>query len=159
MKRRSLYTLSARALMAAFWITAGTGCLRCCSLGDDTAASTSTCDEEEERCESPPSGCKPTLPDRGRLKLTFSRPLPVEVRIYEGEHFETGRLAKVFKPSDTAATVELPWGRYAATALYVRGGDTVLAVDGDGLGYEALSTCEGTCYEVDNGEADLELRE
>jgi len=154
-----LKLISARTLMASFWILAGTGCLRCCEFGEDAAASTSTCDEETETCEPWPDDCTAVLPELGRLTLAFSSPLPIEVRVYEGEHFETGRLAKVWVPADTVAKLDLPYARYAATALYVRDGDTVLVVDGDGIGYETIESCQGTCYEAENGEMDLKLRE
>ena len=57
----------------------------------------------------------------------------------------------------------LLWSLALALALAAcgsgRGGDTILAVDGDGIQVQAIRTCSGDCWEVSHGKMDLELRE
>lgn len=127
------------AVVAVAWVLAG-----------------ATCNEE---CEDDPPECRSTLPAEANLLVKVSDPPPVEVRVYRGTSFETGTLVWSGPPSGTAWTLSLPYNDYSATALYVIGGDSVLAVDGDAIEYDRDTYCGGTCYEIEDGEVDLRLEE
>ena len=113
-----------------------------------------TCADED--CDYPPDSCRRTLPPTASLLIKVSEPLPAEVRVYSGSSFETGTLVWSGVPAGTAWTLSLPHGKnYSATALYVSGGDSVLAVDGDRLDYSTDDYCGTTCYSLEDGEVDL----
>ncbi len=114
----------------------------------------STC--YEEGCEEAPASCRRTLPPTASLLIKVSEPLPAEVRVYSGKDFEKGTLVWNGVPEGTAWTLTLPHGKdYSATALYVSGGDSLLAIDGDRLDYDTDEYCGTICYKIEDGEVDL----
>lgn len=118
------------------------------ALADDDTTGT--------ECTPPPASCRKTRPDGARLYIQVSRPLPAVVTVYRGD-FEEGRVEWSGPPSGTSFSIPLPYGDYSATASYARGGKTIVAVDGDDLDYTWTNTCEGACYEAQDGSVDLEL--
>lgn len=90
--------------------------------------------------------------------LRVSQPLPTEVRVYAGSAYETGTLVWSGAPTSVTWSLRLPLGDYAATALYPGTGDTVLAVDGDVVGYTEERYCDGECFLEADGTVDLRLR-
>jgi hypothetical protein len=113
---------------------------------------------EEETCIPTPPDCTGTTPASAFLNISLSEPLPVVVRIYRGAAYETGDLIEVKHPSSKTFGMEVPLGTYSVTALYIRGGDSVLAVDGGEVTYRDVTTCERTCRVGDNDEINLSLQ-
>jgi hypothetical protein len=115
------------------------------------------CEEEEEVCTPMPEYCPRTVPEEAGLRILLSEPLPVRVAVYHGNEYETGTLNQAWAPSKKDNWIEVPLGTYSVTALYVTGGDSVLAVDVDVVDYAGFETCTATCYFSDDGEVDLTL--
>ncbi len=108
------------------------------------------------------SVCFANPPDSGYLRpeLTIDRDHPrVPVAVYEGD-IETGTLLLQDTFALPTPRILMPAGRrYAMTATYIRGGDTIIAVDGDELAIKkAVGQCGGTCYVVTGGFFDLRLK-
>jgi hypothetical protein len=114
-------------------------------------------DEDEESCSPAPSNCPRSVPESGNLLVHVSQPLPVRVNIYAGAAYETGILIGSGAPSSTTWSLSLPLGKYSATALYVQGKDSVLAVDGGEVGYDSKGYCDETCFSATDGEVNLRL--
>jgi hypothetical protein len=112
---------------------------------------------EEDTCRPMPEYCPRTVPEEAGLRILLSEPLPVRVAVYRGSEYETGTLNQAWTPSRKDNWIEVPLGRYAVTALYVIGGDSVLAVDVTDVDYVRFETCTNTCYFSDDGEVDLRL--
>ena len=115
-------------------------------------------DPDCDACTPRPRNCPRDIPAEANLILRVSQPLPAEVRVFAGAAHETGRLIWSGVPSSAIWSMRLPLGDYAATALYPQTGDTVLAVDGDYVGYSETSYCEGSCFTEADGEVDLRLK-
>ena len=110
-------------------------------------------DDEDENC-SPFRGCDSRKPTSAWLDCDVSDHLQrIEVRA--GRYFETG--SPVWSGRE-AFSLELPLGWYAARALYVKDGDSVLAVDGEELTFSESENCGTTCYEREHVTLDLALR-
>ena len=108
------------------------------------------------------SQCFAVAPDSGFLALhvTINQENPrIPVTIYQGniedhqiKFRDTLRLAtaKILMPANQS---------YAVTATYIRGIDTIIAVDGTKLEVKkAAGQCGKTCYAVLGGYLDLRLR-
>jgi hypothetical protein len=116
-----------------------------------------TCTDEDGECVDY-SACEySTPPSQGRVNFVLSEPLPVLVILHQGATVEHGAVIWSGPPTSKEWSLTLPAGEYSATALYIRNGDTTIAVDGDYAGYETVTTCDGTCYESDDGDLDLAL--
>ena len=137
----------------------------CSVLGFSAILSAAGCElfglSSDEGCEVRPflHACEPDRPTLGRLEVsvTVDAEFPrVPISIYRDD-FELGDLVL----SDTAATDEaeytLPMGEYSATATYISGQDTVVAVDGDEITTALVIYCDGRCWEVYNADLNLEL--
>jgi len=82
----------------------------------------------------------------------------IPIKVYF-DRFEPGQNELYFV--DTLTTEEVAYEvildqYYSAVAKYVKNGDTILVVDGDRVDLQ-IQNCEFICYEVDNGNLDLEL--
>ena len=119
------------------------------------------CFEDPEDCTPADTlTCSRSKPMGARMKITVSYdPLPTVVNIYEGPYYETGRLVWSGSPEGFSWSVDLPFGEYSATATYKVGSKTIIAVDADDLDYSSVKTCEGGCYDAENGEVNLELED
>jgi hypothetical protein len=115
--------------------------------------------EEEEACTPAPSSCNHGIPSSATLVIHVSNPLPVLVRVYRGDAYETGTLIWSGAPEGMSWSLAVPLNDYSATALYVIGGDTTLVIHGDEVTYAVQSTCDGNCYTKDGGELDLRLED
>lgn len=113
--------------------------------------------EEEDTCTPMPEYCPRTIPEVAGLRILLSEPLPVRVAVYRGSEYETGTLNQAWAPSKKDIWIEVPLGTYSVTALYVTGGDSVLAVDVDVVDYASFETCTATCYFSDDAQVDLKL--
>jgi hypothetical protein len=117
-----------------------------------------TCVDDEGDCYELVSSCDLAYaPSTGTLNLIVSKPLPVLVVIYAGASIEDGVVVWSGPPPGEEWSRTLPVGNYSASARYERSGETIIAVDGDYVGYETVDTCEGTCYASDDGDVDLAL--
>lgn len=114
-----------------------------------------TCTDDDGNCVDYSSCEYQSAPSTGKLNFTVSEPLPVQVVLYEGTAVEDGRIVWSGIPTQKNWSITVPAGDYSATALYLQGGDTLIAVDGDYAGFSTVTTCEGTCYESDDGDLDL----
>ena len=114
-------------------------------------------DDEDNGCTPAPAWCPRSIPASANLVVRVSQPLPKIVRVYSGATYENGTLIWSGMPSGASWSVSLPLGDYAVTALYVNGKDSVLAVDGDEVGYVSQEHCDGTCYGPGDGEVDLRV--
>ena len=112
-----------------------------------------------EECDPAPYDCSHTRPHEADLTIRVSSPLPEVVSIYAGTAYESGRLVWSGVPKGSKWSERLPFGDYSVTATYKRGGKTIIAVDGDDLDYQSEDTCDGYCYEEEDGEVNLELVE
>lgn len=120
----------------------------------DSDYASSSCDQEI--CTPAPPSCRKTIPETGTLILKVSNPLPVLIRVYRGEAYETGTLVWSGVSLGNTISLEVPLNAYSATALYVANGDSLLSIDGGEVGYETLGTCDGNCYGRGSVELDLE---
>jgi hypothetical protein len=130
-----------RAILVAgiLWAGAMTGCLY---------------DEDEEDCEPTPLFCDRSRPHNADLTILVGGGSLQVVNVYSGTAYESGRLVW---SGTSGGSIRLPLGDYSATATYVSGGKTVIAVDGDYLDYSETETCSGSCYEEVDGVVDLRL--
>jgi hypothetical protein len=133
--------------------------LTACFDEDSCDADYLVCDDEEEVCTPTPSNCNHSIPSSASLVINLSNPLPVLVRVYRGEDYETGTLIWSGVPEGKTWSLTVPLNDYSATALYVSGEDTTLVINGDEVTYSAQSTCGGNCYAKDGGELDLRLED
>lgn len=111
-------------------------------------------EDPEEDCTPMPYFCDRTPPSSASLEILTGGGTLQEIRIYSGPAYETGTLVW---SGTSARTLRLPLGEYSATATYLENGKTVIAVDGDALGYSSAEYCEGTCYDEAGGTVDLAL--
>lgn len=114
-------------------------------------------DEEDDDCTPAPALCPRSIPSSANLIVRVSQPLPKLVRVYAGPTYEDGTLVWSGTPSGTVWSLPLPLGAYSATALYVNGKDSLLAVDGNEVGYTSQEHCDGTCYGPGDAEVDLRM--
>lgn len=112
--------------------------------------------DDDDSCTPTPVSCRRSPTEGNTLELKFSTPAPVRVAVYRGENYETGVLVWQGVPTTAVVGLSLPAEDYSATALYLRGGDSILVVNGVDLESESLSTCDGVCYS--NGSATVDLR-
>lgn len=148
---------SAGSLLAA--LTGGILAAVLVGCADSCDQSSSLYCEEEETCTPMPEYCPRTVPETAGLRILLSEPLPARVTVYRGSEYETGTLDQAWTPVKKDNWIELPLGTYAVTALYVAGGDSVLAVDVADVDYARFETCTSTCYFSDDGEVDLKLED
>lgn len=146
----ALPVLARRILLAAA-LVAVTACFE-----DDACDPAYLYCEDEDSCTPAPASCKHSRPSEAALVIQVSNPLPVLVRVYRGP-FEEGVLVWSGPPQGNTWSLNLPLGDYSATALYVTGADSALAVDGDEVTYSSDDTCDGTCFSTDPGKVDLRL--
>ena len=111
-------------------------------------------DDSEEDCTPMPFFCDHSPPSTAELTIQTGGGTLQEIRVYAGPHYEDGTLVW---SGTSAQTLRLPLGEYSATATYVDGGKTTVAVDGDELDYTSAEYCEGTCYDEVDGTVDLRL--
>ncbi|HEX2612432.1 MAG TPA: hypothetical protein VHO02_02415 [Fibrobacteria bacterium] len=114
-------------------------------------------DDNQDECTPAPANCPHSVPEQGNLLIHVSQPLPVRVNIYAGAAYETGILIGSGVPTGTTWSLSLPLGKYSATALYVNGKDSVLAVDGSEVGYDSKGYCDETCFGATGGDLNLQL--
>lgn len=100
--------------------------------------------------------CESRPPTTAELKVQVS-PGAQSVAIYAGDNIETGRLVLLRESPEGDFSVSLPLGNYSAVARYSRGGQNILAVDADELGYDHREECEQDCYSPDDGVVMLTL--
>ncbi|MBF0431063.1 MAG: hypothetical protein HQK83_07280 [Fibrobacteria bacterium] len=81
---------------------------------------------------------------------------PIRIDYYNGD-FDTG--TKIYSGShhDTELEATLVPGTISATALYVVGTDSILAVDGVRIKTNQVNYCEQSCYEAEPVSMDLTL--
>ncbi len=113
--------------------------------------------EDDDRCIRTPSSCNRKPPTFNVLQLDFSTPLPVRVEVFRGRNHETGTSVWGGTPHAARTALSEAAGEYSATALYVRGGDTIVVVDGITLEPAQLNTCDETCYGAGTALLDLRL--
>jgi hypothetical protein len=113
-------------------------------------------EDGEEECTPAPLFCNPYRPSQVDLTILTGGGALQEVRIYRGSAYETGILVW---SGNHGGSIRVPLGTYSATATYLVGGKTVIAVDGDDLYYSEMETCDGTCYDEVDGEVDLALED
>ena len=115
----------------------------------------------DEECEERPfwKECEHQRPTHGMLNIlvTINSENPsVPINIYRGD-FELGILIL----SDTLTMNEfeytLPINKYSATAKYISGQDTIIAVDGGEISVKLIEYCDENCWEVYDATLDLEL--
>jgi hypothetical protein len=114
-------------------------------------------EDPEEDCTPTPFFCERSSSGSADLTIQVSSPLPSQVKVFKGSSFETGTVVWQGAPTGSSWSLRLPSGDYSATASYQRGTQTIVAADGAYVGYEAMETCDGTCYDEVDGLVDLEL--
>jgi hypothetical protein len=118
--------------------------------------------QSDEDCIPAPGDCVDVRPTEGQLVVRSSinsRNPAVPVWVFRGD-FENGDLVLMDTLTTAGTTYVLPADQdYSVLALYIRSdGDTVVAVDGDGIGVDKDDYCGGvTCYTVDHAEVDVRL--
>jgi len=113
-------------------------------------------DEDAYECEPTPLLCTRYAPSSADLTVQVGGGNLQEIKVYRGPSYEDGTLVW---SGFSGTTLRLPLGEYSATATYLLDGKTIVAVDGDELGYTSEDYCTGTCYEEDDGMVDLRLEE
>jgi hypothetical protein len=111
-------------------------------------------DEDGEECTPAPWDCESSRPTSATLEIRTGGGTLKSIRVYSGSTYEDGTLVW---SGTSGGSISLPLGPYSAVAEYEVAGVTVLAVDGDELSYSASETCDGTCYETDDGLVELQL--
>ena len=119
------------------------------------------CYNEEENCDERPiwEDCRYDRPSEGDLiiSVTINAQNPrIPISVYEDD-FESGRLVFRDTLDVNEAAYILPLGYYSATAFYVVGADSILAVDGDDITAEQVEYCDEDCWEVSDADIDLRL--
>lgn len=112
---------------------------------------------DDDECSPAPASCRHLRPEFNVLQLDVSTPLPVRLEVFRGKNYETGTLVWSGMPSAAKTALSQAAGDFSATALYVRGGDSVLVVDGVTLEAERMETCDGPCYGIGSAVLDLRL--
>ena len=115
----------------------------------------------EEDCEERPLSheCLYTKPTDGPLHITVtinSENPELCINIYDHD-FEIGNIVIQDTISEIEETYILPIGYYSATARYISGNDTILAVDADEITVSLEEYCDADCWEISDGYIDLEL--
>jgi hypothetical protein len=123
-----------------------------------------SCEEydEENECYHIPAGCVTVPYTEGTLTIHVSTGGTITatiLEIYRGD-VDTGVLIETINnPGATVSRTLDADNDYAAKAIYTIGSDTITAIDGDSISGDSEDYCEGTCYEVDDGEIDVRFDE
>jgi len=116
---------------------------------------------DEDALPFAPSGCEINKPNTGLFELvvTINKEFPrVPVAIYEGD-FENNIIVTEDTLTRVSAVYQLLTEKnYSAVAIYVIGPDTVAVLDSDTIDPVSTEYRDGTCWDVQNGVADLQLR-
>ena len=113
---------------------------------------------EEDECGIP-SDCITEEPFYGwlNINLTINSKNPtVLLKVFYG-NYEDGYCILSDIVNQSHITYELTPGYYSATAQYISGQDTILAVYGDEIEIDSTEECDTYCWEIENGELDLRL--
>ncbi len=97
--------------------------------------------------------CYTQKPEELFVKLQLSKnesDSPVEVTFYKGD-IDDGDIIDNFPTDSTEESYLMPINEdYSATARYLEGQDTIIAVDGERLSAESFENCDETCYDWDH---------
>ena len=119
------------------------------------------CNIFDEECEERPFWieCEHQRPTNGiiNISVTINSENPsVPINVYRGD-FELGILILSDTLNIDKVEYVLPINKYSATAKYISGQDTIIAVDGGEISVKLIEYCNENCWEVYDANLDLEL--
>lgn len=122
-----------------------------------------SCDKltDEDECDDVDySDCNTEEPFRDSLhiKLTINdENEKVKLVIYDGD-FEDGIAITQIETEKSKINVEVLLDReYSASAEYISGKDTIIAIDGTNIKKKSKTYCDSTCWSIKNQDLDLRL--
>ena len=106
------------------------------------------------------NNCEPDKPETGVITCLLTKDSEnqsVLLKVYEG-NWEEGIVVyeRVLNVARAYITVDVE-KHYSATAFYLRGNDTIMAIDGGRIKLSTYRACELVCYEINEPELDLRL--
>ena len=106
------------------------------------------------------SDCNTIEPDKAKLsvKLTINTEnQSVPITIYSGK-FEDNNIFLVDTVAKDNYDTLLPIGYYTVAAKYIKGSDTILAMDGAKTSKSKNVTCDSTCWKVTSADFNVKLK-